>query len=369
MPCRGHGQQAHHQTTRVTTPRGRAWRPQRPCPCPKGPQGDVVVPWGPQREPGGRASLEGSKMLPFPGLVARGHRCDQPQAPWGPPTLVPHHSGTDHPITTASSAQELPTPAWGPWQLFGVLRRGWDRGTLPATGAFSWLGGAGAEGGRGGTGRGQLGTSSIFRGAQTRGCCSPGHPQHPAPRPPQHRSGFGVPRSTRGALPFFPPPQTFHQNATLSATKGSRACSVAELSPAGLRGTTQLSKTQKTLLRCLCAKTISKKTLLKARAFTLCPCQLQLGLQPLPLVAVLFPNGYRRCLCRKATGCTSLSAPDFPGLLGDRSELRCQKQSDPSTSCTRRPRRRSPSQLAIDSLFWPPLACSKPCLVLGKHRG
>lgn len=66
---------------------------------------------------------------------------------------------------------------------------------------------------------------------------------------------------------------------------------MAEFSPVGLRGTTQLSKTQKTLLRCLCAKTISKKTLLKARAFTLCPCQLQLGLQPLPLVVRCFQMG------------------------------------------------------------------------------
>lgn len=197
----------------------------------------------------------------------------------------------------------------------------------------------------------------------------PWAPPAPCATAPPAPEWFWGAQEHLGSPAFFSTPQTFHQEATLSATKGSRVCPVAELSPAGLRGTTELSKTQKTLLRCLCAKTISKKTLLKARAFTLCPCQLQLGLQPLPLVAALFPNGYRRCLCRKAAGCTSLSAPDFPGLLGDRSELRCQKQSDPSTSCTRRPRRRSPSQLAIDSLFWPPLVCSKPCLVLGQYQG
>lgn len=85
---------------------------------------------------------------------------------------------------------------------------------------------------------------------------------------------------------------------------------MAELSPAGLRGTTQLSKTQKTLLRCLCAKTISKKTLLKARAFTLCPCQLQLGLQPLPLVAKWVQEVPLQESCRlHLVKCTGFSWP------------------------------------------------------------
>lgn len=42
-------------------------------PLPEGPQREVVVPWGPQREPGCQTSLEGSKMLPFPGLVTWDH--------------------------------------------------------------------------------------------------------------------------------------------------------------------------------------------------------------------------------------------------------------------------------------------------------
>lgn len=44
----------------------------RDVPRSEGPQKDTAVPRGPRKEAGGWASLEGSKLLPFPGLLTRG---------------------------------------------------------------------------------------------------------------------------------------------------------------------------------------------------------------------------------------------------------------------------------------------------------
>lgn len=47
----------------------------------------------------------------------------------------------------------------------------------------------------------------------------------------------------------------------------------------------------------------------------------------------------------------------------------CKKQSDQNIFCAGQLRRRSPSQLAIDARFLPPVARSEPCPVLGQRRG